>query len=446
MKRLYLHNLGCAKNQVDGEMLAGWAEDSEVLITDDAAEAEVIVVNTCAFIQEAKEEAIDAILEAAKLKSEGICQDLYVCGCFPQLYREELTVQLPEVDGFFGVEEWPSLLKKLTLNEVIPGANPHLRRRLQTPAHYAYIRIADGCERGCTYCVIPKIRGKYRSRPIDEIVSEARLLAQKGVKELLPVAQELNSYGQDLDKGKGNGLLKSLFEALVEIDDIEWIRPLYLHPPACDEELIEFWASQQKLIRYLDLPIEHASDEILRSMGRAGKKEQIRRIVNLAREYMPDVVIRTSIIIGFPGETDYDFEELLDFIKEMRFERLGSFQFSPEEYTPAASLPNQVPDEIKSERQARLMELQSEISFEYCLSRVGSIEEVFVDTFEADSGYSIAHSRKEIPELDGEILISGEYAPGSKLSVRIESATEYDLFAQPVDSLVGPSLPLKSSN
>ena len=431
MKRLFLHNLGCAKNQVDGELLAGWASKGSVSLVENPYEADVIVVNTCAFIQEAKEEAIEAILEAAKVKAESDCQALYVCGCFPQIYRDELKAEFPEVDAFFGVHEWPKLLRTLTQNTVEPSGNPYLERHLWTPRHYAYIRIADGCDRGCTYCVIPRIRGSYRSRPPDEIIEEAKYLADQGVRELLPVAQELNSYGHDLGIGQGNEPLISLLEKLCNIEKLEWIRPLYLHPPACNEALLEFWASQPKLCRYLDLPIEHASDRILKAMGRGGHQVQIGQLIQSARRMMDDVVIRTSIIVGFPGETEADLEELLDFVRAIQFERLGSFRFSAEEYANAASLPQQVPEAAKTERQERLMLLQSEISHEINLARVGQVEEVFVDRYE-ESGLSIAHSRKELPELDGEILVRGRYPEGSKLRVRIESAAEHDLMAVPL--------------
>jgi len=432
VKSLYLHNLGCSKNQIDGEMLAGWAEESSIRLTDDAHEADIIVVNTCAFIEAAKVEAIDAILEASRYKAD-VCEALYVCGCFPQLYKDELAAELPEVDGFFGVDEWQKLLSEIAVTGVSPSANPFLKRHLWTPDHYAHIRIADGCNRGCAYCIIPAIRGCYRSRSPDEIIEEARSLTARGVRELLPVAQELNSYGHDIGLGRSNQPLILLLKQLCEINGLDWIRPLYLHPPACDTELIEFWAMQKKLCRYLDLPIEHASNRMLKMMGRGGRKDQIRKTVNLAREAMEDVVIRTSIIVGFPGETEDDFKELLDFVREIRFDRLGSFQYSQEEGTPAALLPDQIPEELKDERQARLMTLQTEISSEINLERVSDVEEVYVDSFEEDSGYSITHGRKEMPELDGEILIAGQYQPGTKLRVKIESATEYDLFARPVE-------------
>jgi len=432
VKHLYLHNLGCSKNQIDGEMIAGWAEYSGISLTEYADQADVIVINTCAFIKAAKEEAIEAILEAAKYKEEGKCDNLYVCGCFPELYKTELKADLPEVDGLYGIDQWQELLKEIVSKDVSTGSNPHLKRHLWTPDHYSHIRIADGCDRGCTYCVIPKIRGSYRSRQPADIIEEAKQLAANGVKELLPVAQELNSYGHDIDDGKGNAPLIALLRSLCAIEELDWIRPLYLHPPACDADLLEFWAGEAKLCRYLDLPIEHASNRILKAMGRGGLKDQIRKTVNLARELMDDVVIRTSIIVGFPGETDDDFNELLDFVSEIKFDRLGSFQYSREDGTYAANIQGQVHDELKDERQQILMTMQADISEEINLSRVGSIEDVYIDRYEEESGYSIAHSRKEMPELDGEILINGRFPLGSRISVEIESATEYDIFARPV--------------
>jgi len=443
--KCYLHNLGCSKNQIDGEVFAGAASRSGLQVTNEPESADVIVINTCAFIQEAKEEAIEAILEAAELKKLSPGKRLYVCGCFPQRHRKELEAELPEVDGFFGVHQWNFLLQTLSGEPISPSLNPFLLRELGTPSHYAYIRIADGCQRGCTYCVIPEIRGKYISRRSAEIVEEAKNLAQRGVKELLPVAQELNSYGHDLGPGRGDKPLISLLTELCRVEGIEWIRPLYLHPPAVSEPLLEFWASRPKMCPYLDLPVEHASDRILKAMGRGGSRRQMRRIIETARRLMPDVVIRTSIIVGFPGETDADFRILLDFVREVRFDRLGSFRFSAEEGTPAAALPDQVPEDVKQTRQEELMAVQMEISEEINRERVGDIETVFVDRFEEESGYSIAHSRKELPESDGEILIKGRYPVGAKLTVRISSAAEYDLFAEPVGGNDPDRFPMRLS-
>jgi len=433
--RLYLHNLGCAKNQVDGELIAGWGMSQGIQLTDNPRIADTIVVNTCAFIQEAREEAIEAILEAARMKVEGNCRSLYVCGCLPQRFQRELSPDLPEVDAFFGVNQWKDLIRHLLPAGEEPGANPYLHRLPGTPGHYAYLRIADGCDRGCTYCVIPSIRGPYRSRPPDEIVEEAEHLARRGVKELLPVAQELNSYGHDLNSGKKNKPLISLLEKLCAVEGIEWVRPLYLHPPACDEELFAFWASQAKLCRYLDPPIEHASDRILKAMGRGNSKNQLRKIIEWARRAMSDVVIRTSVIVGFPGETRTEFEELLDFVREIRFERLGSFHFSAEEGTLAAKLPGQVSSRVKEQRREQLMILQGDISLEHNLARVGSREEIFINSHEEESGFCAGHSRRELPELDGEIIVSGDYPVGTKLLVEIKSAREYDLAAKPIREL-----------
>lgn len=436
MNRLFLHNLGCSKNQMDGELLAGWAEIGGIQLVDDPSAADVIVINTCAFIQEAKEEAIDAILEAARFKERSTCRSLFVFGCLPQRYKETLARSLPEVDAFFGVGEWLDLLMAINPTQGQPNGNPFLRRHLSTPNHYAHLRIADGCNRGCAYCVIPAIRGPYRSRQPEEILEEAANLAARGVKELLPVAQELNSYGHDLGLGRGNKPLIRLLENLCKIDGLEWVRPLYLHPPACNEELLEFWASEPKLCRYLDLPVEHASDKVLKAMRRGGRKGDLRALFRTARRLMNDVILRTSVIVGFPGETEEDFEELLSFMREIRFERLGSFRFSVEEGTPAARLPGQIPEGVKAQRQETLMALQSEISHEISLERLGGIDEVFVDRYEEESGYSIAHSHKDLPELDGEILVQGRYPVGGKLQVRIESAAEYDLIANPITQAV----------
>ncbi|HEX7344610.1 MAG TPA: 30S ribosomal protein S12 methylthiotransferase RimO [bacterium] len=433
MTRLYLHNLGCAKQQVEGELIRGWGRQGGIQFIEDASQAEVIIINTCAFIREAQEEAVQAILEAAQMKTAGSCRQLLVFGCFPQRFKDELASELPEVDGFFGVRHWRDLLRRIGVNgSSVQAANPFVLRDLETPPHYAYLRIADGCNRGCSYCVIPTIRGPYVSRRPEDILEEAEHLARRGVKELLPVAQELNSYGHDLGLGQGNGPLMRLLESLCQIEGIEWIRPLYLHPPVCDEELLAFWSSQPKLCRYLDLPIEHASERILKTMGRGSSRRQLVTLFESAQVCMPDVALRTSIIVGFPGETEEEFEELLDFVRQIRFHHLGSFEYSSENGTAAARLPNPIPAEIKRERRERLMELQMQISHEHKLERVGSIEEVLVDSFEAESGFSIAHGRREAPEIDGHVLIKGNLPPGSKLRVQIEEALEYDLVARPL--------------
>jgi ribosomal protein S12 methylthiotransferase len=430
LTRLYLHNLGCAKQQVEGELLRGWGRKGGITFTDEASRAEIIVINTCAFIREAQEEAVEAILEAARLKARGSCRRLYVFGCFPQRFQDELTGELPEVDAFFGVGQWREILKLVGANgKNSLQANPFLERDLETPSHYAYLRIADGCNRGCTYCVIPTIRGSYASRPPEEIIQEAERLVAKGAKELIPIAQELNSYGSDLGLGKGADPLMRLLEMLCKIDGIEWIRPLYLHPPACNDELFAFWASQPKLCRYLDLPIEHASQGILKAMGRGGSRPQLERLLESARRWMPDVTLRTSIIVGFPGETEREFGELLDFVQQAKFHRLGSFEYSAENGTSAAILPDQIPDEVKQARRLTLMELQAGISLRHNLARIGSVEEVFVDSYEEESDCSITHSRREVPEIDGDILIPGRWPIGAKLTVKIESAQEYDLVA-----------------
>lgn len=430
MTCLYLHNLGCSKQQVEGELIRGWARKRGLRLADDASSADVIVVNTCAFIREAQEEAIEAILDAARMKTEGNCRRLYVFGCLPQRYQQELIKELPEVDAFFGVGQWGDLLDQIAPRGSVPMLHPYAERDLETPGHYAYLRIADGCHRGCTYCVIPSIRGPYRSRAPEEIIEEAECLAVRGVKELMPVAQELNSYGHDLHPGRGNRPLMSLLEKLGEIEGIEWIRPLYLHPPACDDELFAFWSAQPKLCRYLDLPIEHASNRILKAMGRGGSQLQLLRLIEQARRHMPDVVLRTSVIVGFPGETEAEFAELLDFVQQVRFQHLGSFEFSSEEGTAAANLPDHLPPELVAERRARLMELQMGISQRYNNDRVGRIEEIFVDTFDQESGFSIAHGPRELPELDGDILLAGCHPVGVRLKVQIEAAFEYDLMAR----------------
>ncbi len=434
MTRLFLHNLGCSKNQVEGELISGWGRKRGVKLTSRPEQAEVIVVNTCAFIQEAQEEAIEAILEAARMKSEGRCRKLYVCGCFPQRFGDELPAELPEVDAFFGVGQWQEVLDLIAPESKDPDfGNPYLQRLPGTPRHYAYLRIADGCNRGCSYCVIPSLRGSYRSRPPEEIIEEANYLVGRGVREIIPVAQELNSYGHDLGLGRRNKPLISLLEKICTVAGVQWVRPLYLHPPACDEELFKFWAGQGKLCRYLDLPIEHASGRILKAMGRGGNLRQLERLIETARRQMPEVTLRTSIIVGFPGETEADFEELLDFVQRVKFQRLGSFEFSCQEGTPAAALPDQVSPAVRTDRRERLMETQREISHDYNLQRVGNVEEVFVDEFEKASGYSLAHSRRDLPELDGDILIPGKHPVGTFLKVRITAAMEYDLVAEVVE-------------
>ena len=441
MKILFV-SLGCDKNLVDSEVMLGLLSRAGYEFTDDETEAEVIVVNTCCFIGDAKEESINTILEMAAQKETGKCKVLIVSGCLAQRYKDEVLKEIPEVDGILGTASCDKIVE--VVEETLKGKKGQefenidlLKARdggriVTTGGHYAYLKIAEGCDKHCTYCVIPSVRGKYRSVPMEELVKEARELAEGGVRELILVAQETTLYGMDL---YGEKRLPALLKELAEIPGIHWIRMLYCYPEEITDELIETIKTEEKVCHYMDIPIQHASDRILRRMGRRTNREEITGRIRRLREEIPDIAIRTTMITGFPGETEEDLEELLDFVDEMEFERLGVFPYSREEDTPAAVMEDQVPEEIKAERRSQVMELQQDISLEHGEDMVGREREVFSEGRVADENAYVGRTYMDAPGVDGYIFVNTdlELMSGMFVRVKVTGALEYDLIGELCD-------------
>lgn len=432
-------SLGCDKNLVDSEMMLGLLAKNGYEFTDDEKEADVVVVNTCCFINDAKEESINTILEMAELKKSGQIEALIVAGCLAQRYKEEIQTEIEEVDAILGTMAIDDVVR--TLEEVLQGRKENhyksldekpltgVERVVTTGGHYAYLKIAEGCNKHCTYCIIPKVRGNYRSVPIESLVEEAQRLAEQGVKELILVAQETTLYGMDL---YGRKMLSELLHRLCRISGIYWIRILYCYPEEIDDALIQTIKEEKKICHYLDLPIQHASDNILKRMGRRTDKEELTHIVNKLREEIPDICLRTTLITGFPGETEADHEELMAFVDEMEFDRLGVFTYSQEEDTPAADMPEQIPEEIKENRQAELMELQQEIAFEAAENMKGRTVVAMIEGKVADENAYVARTYKDAPNVDGFLFIntSRELMTGDFVKVKITGSYEYDLIGE----------------
>ena len=425
-------SLGCDKNRIDAEiMINKISKDYE--ITNEPREADVIIVNTCGFIEAAKQESIDTILEMSKYK-EGNCKVLIVTGCLSQRYGKELQELLPEVDVMIGVNDYDKLeeavKRVIEKREKVYYCNysdnviNEGERTLTTLSHYAYLRIGEGCDNFCTYCVIPRIRGRYRSRSMENILKEAKNLAKKGVKEIILVAQDTTRYGIDL---YGKKMLPELIENISKIEEIEWIRVLYCYPEEIEQDFIDTIASNPKVCKYLDMPIQHISDDILKPMGRRSRKEQILNTIDKLRKGIPNISLRTSLIVGFPGENEDNFNELKEFVKDIKFENLGVFKYSKEENTPAALMENQVDEDIKEIRQKELMMLQQNISNRANKDKVGKIYNVIVDNFNGE--YYIGRNYEMAPEIDGAIYFKCDKILniGDIVSVKIESSSEYDL-------------------
>ena len=438
-KKILFVSLGCDKNLVDSEMMLGMLAQSGYEFTDDESEADIVVVNTCCFINDAKEESINTILEMAEWKKRGDIRMLIVAGCLAQRYREEIQVEIPEVDAVIGTMAIDEIVK--TLDEVSQGAGQNHYKSLDTDpltgvdrvvttgGHYAYLKIAEGCDKHCTYCIIPKIRGNYRSVPMEELVREAGKLADQGVKELILVAQETTLYGQDIF---GRKALPELLRRLCEISGIYWIRILYCYPEEIDEELIRTIKEEKKICRYLDLPIQHASDRILQRMGRRTDRKQLQQTIERLRQEIPDICLRTTLITGFPGETQEDHEELMEFVDQMEFDRLGVFTYSQEEDTPAALMPDQIPEEVKQARQAQIMELQQEIAFEAAEDMAGRVVTAMIEGKIADENAYVARTYKDAPNVDGFLFVhtGRELMTGDFVRVKITASYEYDLIGE----------------
>ena len=432
-------SLGCDKNLVDTEKMLGILRRDGYVFTDDEAEAEVIIINSCCFIGDAKEESINTILEMATYKEEGVCRALIVTGCLAERYQNEILQELPEVDGVLGIASWQEIGR--VVREALEKKAPHIfydnnalpvtdaERVVTTGGYYAHLKIAEGCDKHCTYCIIPRIRGKYRSVPMEDLVAEAASLASQGVRELILVAQETTLYGVDL---YGKKALPQLIRKLAAIPGIYWIRIQYCYPEEITDELIQVIRTEPKVCHYLDIPIQHGSDKILKRMGRRTDAAQLRQIIGTLREQIPDIALRTTLITGFPGETEDDFQELLDFVDEMEFERLGVFAYSQEEDTPAASMEDQVPEEIKQRRRDQVMELQQEIAFEKSESMVGRTLDVMIEGKITDENAYVGRTYMDAPGVDGYIFVqsSEEFLSGDFVRVKVTGAVEYDLIGE----------------
>ena len=430
MKKINVITLGCSKNTVDSEHLMARlaAAGYEVLFDSDRTDAKVVVINTCGFIGDAKQESIEMILRAAEAKKAGRIEHLFVIGCLSERYADELRREIPEVDEYFGARTWDGIVRALGASE-----DPELvtERHLTTPKHYAYLKISEGCNWKCGYCAIPLIRGPHVSVPIEELEEEARKLAAAGVRELIVIAQDTTYYGLDL---YGKRRLGELLRRLCRIDGIEWIRLHYAYPAAFPEDVIEVMASEPKICKYLDIPFQHISDAQLSAMLRRHTKAEALELIHKLRAAIPDLALRTTLLVGYPGETEADFEELLDFVREVRFERLGVFAYSEEEGTwSAEKLRNDVPEEVKQQRVERIMALQNEISLENNRRRVGREERVLIDSRQGD--WYVGRTQYDSPDVDQEILIpAGEkrLLKGHFYRVRIDAAEDYDLYASPI--------------
>ena len=441
MKVLFI-SLGCDKNLADSEEMLGLLTGKGHEIEDSEEEAEVIVINTCCFIHDAKEESIENILEMAEYKKAGTCKVLIVTGCMAQRYKEEIIEEIPEVDAVLGTTSYMDILKAIDeacegrhfqefrdINELPEDSG---RRVLTTGGHYGYLKIAEGCDKHCTYCIIPSLRGRFRSVPQERLIAQAEHMAEQGVKELILVAQETTMYGTDL---YGKKTLHLLMKELCKIKGIRWIRVLYCYPEEIYDELIQVMKEEKKICHYLDLPIQHASDRILKRMGRRTTRAQLTATIEKLRKEIPDIVLRTTLITGFPGETEEDHQELMEFVDEMEFDRLGAFTYSPEEGTPAETMEDQIPEEIKEERRDEIMELQQEISLEKGNDRIGQELLVMIEGKVSGESAYIARTYGDAPKVDGyifvqtgELLMTGDFA-----KVRVTGALEYDLIGELAD-------------
>ncbi len=415
--------LGCPKNQVDSEVLAGELVRQGAELVRNLEEANVVFINTCGFIEDAKKESIDAILRIVENKKRFRNQKVIVWGCLSERYREEIRKEIPEVDHFFGVEPFAEIGQQLLGSSYQWESGAYCHRVLSTPSHTAYLKIADGCDHRCTFCAIPQIKGRYRSRPAEEILLEAQSLADRGVKELILVAQDTTAYGSDLAGTDLAGLLKQL----VRSDPIQWIRIMYAHPLHITDDLIQLMADEEKICRYLDVPLQHISDPILRSMGRRQPRKQIEGLIKKLRMAIPGLVLRTAFIVGFPGETEEMFGELADFVREIKFERMGVFVYSPEEGTEAYSMKQAVSRSLSEKRRKILMEIQNRISCSNNRSIESQVIEVIVDGYDPDQQLYFGRSRGDSLDIDQTVWIQGKVNVGDIAAVQIQGSAAYDL-------------------
>lgn len=438
MKLLFI-SLGCDKNLADSEQMLGILRNKGYEFTDDECEADIIVVNSCCFISDAKEESINTILDMAQCKTHYKCQALIVTGCLAERYKEEIYKEIPEVDAVIGTSSYDAIAE--AVEQALEGKKPQVfkdlnrlpdirtERVVTTGGYFAHLKIAEGCDKHCTYCIIPKVRGNYRSVPMENLIRQAKELAEKGVKELILVAQETTMYGKDI---YGEKSLHKLLKELCKIQGIQFIRIMYCYPEEIYDELIQTMKEEQKICHYLDMPIQHCNDAILKKMGRRTNKKEIQEIVTKLREAIPDIILRTTLITGFPGETEDNFEEMMDFVDEMEFDRLGVFPYSPEEGTPAAEFPDQIDEEVKADRQCEIMELQQDIAFEKSERRIGQEMLAVIEGKVADENAYIGRTYMDAPNIDGYVFIHTDEAlmTGDFVKVKITASSDYDLIGE----------------
>ncbi|MCI6165701.1 MAG: 30S ribosomal protein S12 methylthiotransferase RimO [Lachnospira sp.] len=435
MKIMFI-SLGCDKNLVDTENMLGILKNKNFEFTDDENQADVIVVNTCCFINDAKQESINTILEMAEHKKDGLCKALIVTGCLAHRYKDEIIKEIPEVDALLGTSSYDKIAEVIV--SVLEGKGYNCiedadrlpvveaQRVVTTAGYFEYLKIAEGCDKHCTYCIIPKVRGNYRSYPIEYLVKQAGKLVEDGAKELILVAQETTLYGVDL---YGKKSLPLLLHELAKIDGLEWIRILYCYPEEVDDELIAAIKNEPKVCHYLDMPIQHASDNVLKRMGRRTNQKELKDIISKLRNEIPDIALRTTLITGFPGETEDDFEELMDFVDEMEFDRLGVFTYSKEEDTPAATMDNQIDEAVKESRRDEVMQLQQEISCDKSAQMVGKCIDVMIEGYIPEDDTYVGRSYKDAPNVDGYVFVNADrqLMSGTIVNVCITGSTEYDL-------------------
>ena len=443
MLKIALESLGCSKNLVDAEIMMGILNRKGYKLVGDFEEADIILVNTCGFIESAKQESIDTILDLAQLKETGNLKLLIVTGCLAQRYANELKEEIPEIDAIVGtgsyqqIDEIIANLEKenniVSLNDIDFAYNEDLPRYISTPDYMAYLKIGEGCDNKCTYCIIPKLRGKYRSRKMEDIIKEAKELAQRGVKEVVVIAQDTTKYGFDL---YGKDSLPELLEELAQIEGLKWIRIMYSYPESITEELVKVIKKYDNICNYFDMPIQHASNKILKLMNRKTTKEDILSKVEMIRSYIPDATIRTTIIVGFPGETEEDFKEVLDFAKLVKFDRLGAFAYSREEDTPADKLPNHLEDDVKNDRRDKLMLVQQQISQELNEKKIGNIYEVLIEE-QIEHNVYIGRTQGDAEEIDSIVYVKSidKLNAGDFVTVKINNALEYDLMGDVINEL-----------
>lgn len=440
--RIMFVSLGCDKNLVDTENMLGILKDKGFEFTDDEMQADVIAVNTCCFIHDAKQESINTILEMAEHKKDAVCKALIVTGCLAHRYKDEITKEIPEVDALIGTSSYDKIAEVVLSvlegkgyscvedTDRLPVVKNH--RIMTTGGYYEYLKIAEGCDKHCTYCIIPAVRGNFRSFEMEYLLEQARYLADNGTKELILVAQETTVYGTDI---YGKKALPELLRKLCRIDGLEWIRILYCYPEEITDELIQVIKEEPKICKYLDMPIQHSSDNILKRMGRRTTRQELVDVITKLRNNIPDIALRTTLITGFPGETEEDIDDLLDFVDTMEFDRLGVFTYSPEEGTPAASMTDQVPENIKEERRNRIMELQQEVSLDKSADMVGRVIPVMVEGKITDDDAYVGRSYKDAPNVDGYVFINtnAQLMSGQIINVSITGSMEYDLIGELAD-------------